>query len=175
VYAAPVGQFEINMGANGFTIADKNGANGSDQLVNVERAVFGDTAVALDIDGAAGMAFRLYQAVFDRAPDPDGLGYWLDALDGGAALHAVAQSFVDSNEFKSMYGAQPDNLSFLTALYKFALHREPDAAGLAWWNDAIQAGRIGKVDVLIQFSESVENQAQVIGSEQHGIQYTPWH
>jgi hypothetical protein len=85
------------------------------------------------------------------------------------------QSFVDSSEFKTMYGAQPDNTAFLTALYKFALHREPDATGLAWWNDAIQSGRIDKVDVLIQFSESTENQVQVIGSEQHGIQCTPWH
>jgi hypothetical protein len=175
VYAAPVAQFDITRTASGFTIADKTGNGGTDQLTNVERVVFGDTAVALDIDGSAGMGFRLYQAVFDRAPDAGGMGYWLSQLDGGMPLHTVAQAFMDSGEFKTMYGSQPDNTQFLTALYKYALHRDPDASGIAFWNNAIKSGAVAMVDVLIQFSESGENQAQVIGSEQHGIHYTPWH
>jgi hypothetical protein len=40
-------------------------------------------AVALDVDGAAGQAYRLYQAAFDRAPDKNGLGYWINGwIDG---------------------------------------------------------------------------------------------
>jgi Ca2+-binding RTX toxin-like protein len=175
VYTAPSTQFDVNRTASGFAIADRAGSGGTDQLVNVERAVFGDTALALDIDGAAGMGFRLYQAIFDRAPDDAGMGYWLYELDQGTPLEEVAQAFMDSAEFAALYGRQPDSMAFLTALYRNALHREPDAAGIAWWNNALETGAVSEVDVLIQFSESAENQAQVIGSVEHGIHYTPWH
>jgi hypothetical protein len=53
------------------------------------------------------------------------------------------------------------------------LHREPDAAGLAWWLDNVH--KLTRPQVLETFSESPENQAQVIGTIQDGIQYTPWH
>ena len=49
-----------------------------------ERLTFSDANIALDIDGNAGQAHRIYKAAFDRAPDLGGLGFWINTLDNGA-------------------------------------------------------------------------------------------
>jgi hypothetical protein len=58
------------------------------------------------------------------------------------------------------------------ALYANVLHREPDASGYDFWLHALQVA--ARDDVLVHFSESAENQAQVIGAIAHGIEFTPW-
>jgi hypothetical protein len=52
------------------------------------------------------------------------------------------------------------------------LHRAPDAAGYDFWTQALHTS--SRADVLVGFSESAENQAQVIGAIQHGIDYLHW-
>src|SRR5690606_12431953 len=68
--------------------------NGIDTLSSIERLQFDDGTLAFDFDGTAGQAYRLYQAAFDRAPDADGLGFWIDYLDGGKLdLDTIADLF----------------------------------------------------------------------------------
>ncbi len=142
------------------------------KLANVERIQFSDQTVALDIHGNAGEAYRLYQAAFNRTPDKAGLGYWIDALDDGNSLQNVAHGFVNSAEFASLYGANPNDAQYVDALYANVLHRTPDQAGYDFWLHALQIAP--RDEVLVNFSESAENQAQVIGAIEHGIAYTPW-
>jgi hypothetical protein len=156
--------------ASGFSV---NGPEGMDALENVERIQFGDGyAMGLDLDGSAGEAYRLYGAAFDRAPDLGGLGFWINALDHGVSLQDVAAAFVSSDEFTTAYGAINDD-QFVTQLYANLLHRAPDAVGLAFWEGVLQRG-IARGDVLVGFSESAENIADVIGTIQDGILYMPW-
>ncbi|MGO4476567.1 DUF4214 domain-containing protein [Massilia sp. 2TAF26] len=148
--------------------------NGSTtMLANVERVQFSDKTLALDIQGNAGEAYRLYQAAFNRTPDKGGLGYWIDSMDGGHTLMQVANSFIESAEFHDKYGANPNDAQYVEALYANVLHRTPDAAGYDFWLHSIQL--VSRAQVLVDFSESAENQAQVIGAIQNGIDYTPWH
>jgi hypothetical protein len=142
--------------------------------VNVERIAFADVSVALDIDGAAGQAYRLYTAAFDRAPDKAGLGYWIGMLDGGATLEQVAAGFAASSEFASLYGANASDAAFVELLYDNVLHRAAEGAGRQFWIDALALHGVSRAQVLAQFSESGENQAQVIGVIQDGIDFTPW-
>jgi hypothetical protein len=141
-------------------------------LANVERLQFSDQTVALDIGGNAGESYRLYQAAFNRTPDKVGLGYWIDSMDHGHSLMQVAASFIDSAEFRDMYGANPNDAQYVEALYANVLHRAPDASGYDFWMHALQIAP--RAEVLVDFSESAENQAQVIGAIQHGIGYIPW-
>jgi hypothetical protein len=160
------------VGAEGANIAVVDVASGSKTLLaNVERIQFGDQAVALDVDGNAGQAYRLYQAAFDRTPDKSGLSFWIDAMDQGHTELDVATSFVNSSEFVQKYGANTTDAQFLTALYQNVLHRAPDAAGYDFWAEALH--HTSRAQVLVDFSESTENQAQIIGTIQHGIDYTP--
>lgn len=162
--------YTISKSGSDFLLTTSTGS--STMLSNVERLQFSDKTVALDIDGNAGEAYRLYQAAFDRTPDKAGLGFWINVLDGGHDLHQVAEGFVGSAEFASLYGAQASDTQFVDALYQNVLHRTPDAGGYDFWVQALH--RADRADVLVEFSESAENQAQVIGSIQHGIEFTPW-
>jgi hypothetical protein len=158
----------------------KDGANISvwgrdhDMLLNIERIVFNDIALAFDLDGTAGQAYRLYQASFNRTPDTAGLGFWIAQMDKGMTLHEAAQNFIGSGEFQKLFGAAPSDADFVKALYGNVLHRAPDQAGLDYWSGALQHGT-ARADVLVEFSSSAENQAAVIGQISHGISYIAYH
>ncbi|MBQ5948804.1 DUF4214 domain-containing protein [Massilia sp. ST3] len=166
--------FAITRGATGATVADRSGGSGTDTLVNVERIAFRDVSVALDIEGNAGQAYRLYQAAFDRTPDKVGLGFWINALDSGVSLAQVAGGFAASKEFADLYGSASSDDTFIDLLYNNVLHREPEAGGYEFWMQALQVHDVPREEVLAHFSESAENQVQVIGAIQNGIEFMPW-
>lgn len=145
-----------------------------DQLESIERVQFANRTLALDLDGAAGQAYRIYRAAFDRAPDEIGLGYWIATLDRGASLGAVAGGFADSREFRDMYGAAPGNAAVVGLLYRNVLDRAPDDSGFAFWLDVLDSGRDNVAGVLASFSESGENVAAVADLIGQGIAYQPW-
>lgn len=168
-YAGARGNYVLTQSKGGFVVRDQTGRDGTDTLLNTERIKFADVQVAIDIDGNAGMAYRLYKAAFDRAPDLPGLGYQMHDLDIGHSLVQVAQNFIRSPEFASTYGALTD-VQFVTQLYSNVLDRAPDPGGLAFHAANLSNGTERAV-VLVGFSESAENQANVIGVIQNGMEY----
>lgn len=157
----------------GFKVVDKiANRDGTDYYNNVERLYFSDKVVALDIDGNAGQAYRLYKAALDRTPDERGLAGWIKFMDEGGSLSTMAQQFIDSQEFSVKYGAL-DNTGFVNQLYKNVLARNGEPAGVAGWVGGLNNG-LSRADVLKGFSESSENQANVIGQIKNGIAYTEW-
>lgn len=142
-------------------------------LQNIERVQFSDTAMAFDSSGNAGQAYRLYQAAFDRAPDAAGLGFWIAQMDHGGSLQQMARGFLQSDEFKGLYGAAPSDADYLRHLYQNVLHRAPDAAGYNYWMNVLAQGAT-REETLIQFSESAENQAALIGTISAGMAYQPY-
>jgi hypothetical protein len=171
VYSGSRSSYTVTATAAGFTVTDKTGADGVDTLSGVERLAFSDGHVALDIDGNAGMAYRLYQAAFDRTPDLPGLGFWIWVLDQGYSLYVAAAAFVTSDEFVQKYGANLDTAHFVSQLYANVLHRAPDPSGDAYWQAVLDQHLITRADALAFFSESPENKANVIGAIQNGIDY----
>lgn len=165
--------FTVTSSGGNFIVQDNSGGNGTDTLVNLERLYFSDKSVALDISGNAGQTYRLYQAAFDRQPDPGGLSYWINSMDGGNTLQQVAGGFIGSAEFRTLYGANPSTDQFITKLYNNVLHRTPEQAGYDWWVNAVASGSWTREAALVGFSESVENQANLIGVIGNGIDYTP--
>ncbi|GGY62878.1 Calx-beta domain-containing protein [Pseudoduganella albidiflava] len=162
-------QFDLASFEGGWHL--RNAATGTTiTLVDVERIEFQNGAVALDLDGHAGRAYRLYQAAFDRLPDQEGLGFWIAGLDNGATLQDVAAQFVGSAEFAQHYGANLGDAAFVTALYANVLHRAPDFNGEAFWLGALQKGA-SRASVLVEFSESAEHRASLVASAQDGIEF----
>jgi len=157
-----------------FRIEDQVGNDGIDTANSIERLLFSDGAIAFDIDGDAGQAYRLYQAAFARKPDLLGLGYWIDRLDHGDSLNRVADAFYNSAEFRSMYGHNVSTHDFIVNLYQNVLHRAPDGGGFDYWSNQLNRGKMDRAEVLLSFSESAENQAQIIGQIQDGIDYVLW-
>lgn len=172
VLAGVRANYTVQAGGGGFTVSDNVGSGGTDLLLNVEKLHFSDQDLSFEISGPAGQAYRLYQATFDRVPDLAGLGFWVGAMEGGVTLEAAAASFIQSSEFAATYGGV-DNRTFASLLYQHTLHRAPDAAGLDWWTARLDDGA-ARSAVLASFSESPENQAQVIGAIQNGIAFIPY-
>ncbi|HUR89187.1 MAG TPA: DUF4214 domain-containing protein [Ramlibacter sp.] len=162
-------EYTVTRNGSEVIVAAKNDAQERDTLRNIERLDFADGHVALDIDGNAGKAYRLYQAAFDRKPDLGGLGYQMHDLDIGVSLEQVASNFIASPEFQAKYG-NVDNTQFLTLLYNNVLDRTPDAGGLQFHLEEFAQGQT-RADMLIHFSESPENQANVIGDIANGMVY----
>jgi len=139
------------------------------------RFAFDDKTVALDTSGIAGQAYRIYKAGFDRTPDTAGLGYWIAQMDKGMDVVSVAARFIDSPEFRALYGQNPTNAEFLTKVYSNVLARTPDEAGLAWWVNEMKTNPAKTWQkVLADFSESTENQTGVASLIGNGITYEPW-
>jgi hypothetical protein len=151
------------------TTATLSGKGATVTLTDVERVWFSDLKLAIDVDGNGGQAYRLYQAAFDRIPDAGGLGFQMKTLDDGWSLSAVAANFIASPEFQGKYGSL-DNTQFVTQLYLNVLHRTPDSEGLSYHLDRLSNG-VQRESILVGFSESPENQANVIGAIEHGMLY----
>ncbi|MFK7836818.1 MAG: DUF4214 domain-containing protein [Sulfitobacter sp.] len=140
-------------------------------LNNVERVAFEDGVLALDIEGNSGQAYRLYQASFDRTPDEEGLAFWIAQLDSGAvSLLDAAEHFLKSDEFADAYGKK-DVLSdkdYVDLLYANVLDRTPDKEGYDFWREQ-QEKDVSREQMLVSFSESVENKANVAPVIDDGI------
>ncbi|WGG52959.1 DUF4214 domain-containing protein [Rugamonas sp. DEMB1] len=173
VYAGARSGFSVARGAAGFTVSDRVGDGGVDTLSGVERLRFADAALALDADGHAGQAYRLYGAALARAPDDAGLGFWIAKLDAGVALTSVALGFINSLEFQTRYGSNLSDDAYVTQLYQHVLNRAPDPAGLAWQVHALAIG-VSREALLVNFSESAEYVAALVGVMPEALNYVPW-
>ena len=174
VFSGVRSQYSISkIDASNFRINSLGTAEGSDTLQSIERIMFADSSVALDTAGVAGMGYRLYKAAFDRTPDLPGLGFWIRNMDVGNSLTFVANEFIKSAEFKLLYGENVSDARFVELLYQNVLDRLPDPAGWAGWQSLLANGK-SRADVLIGFSESPENQSNVISLIGNGIVFTEW-
>tara|TARA_B100000579_G_scaffold371688_1_gene334400 strand:- start:376 stop:2178 length:1803 start_codon:yes stop_codon:yes gene_type:complete len=134
-------------------------------LINDIKATF-DQITGLNTDSAK--MFRLYNASFNRLPDPDGLRYWIGNFSSGKDdERAVASSFLASAEFKERYGEDISNASYVQTLYVNILGRDYDQSGYNYWLGNLNNGLETRYELLLGFSESVENKA--LFSEMTGL------
>ncbi len=103
---------------------------------------------------------RLYDTVFDRAPDAEGLDFWNGASHQGLGLRDLATFFIAAPEFASTYG-EPTTRGFVEAMYRNVLDRPGEAEGIAFWTNALDAGLADRPQVVVGFSESAEHVQQM--------------
>jgi len=187
-FNGPRAQYTINLNTDiesksikgkilkGVAVSDTaSGRDGVDSAIDVERFLFSDITLALDTAGNAGKAFRVYKAAFTRNPmagDQAGLGYWINSIDKGMDMVEIAARFIDSPEFRTLYGQNPSNAEFLTKVYTNVLGRTPDQGGYSWWLNQLNTNpEKTRPKVLADFSESQENKDSVATLIGNGIQY----
>ena len=112
------------------------------------------------------MLFR--SAAFDRVPDITGLRHWFEETNSGTGLRAVAARFIDSDEFRDLYGDGLSDSDFIEQLYRNVLDRAPDSEGQAYWEDRMNT-EFQRPDVLVEFSESPENKTNVSALFDDGV------
>ncbi|MFG6585219.1 DUF4214 domain-containing protein [Sulfitobacter sp. 1A12779] len=95
----------------------------------------------------------LYAGYFNRAPDPAGLQFWIDQIDGGREFNTIAADFAASPEATALYPylTTPDVASpstFITNVYQNLFNRAPDAEGLQFWTDVLNEGSVSVADMI---------------------------
>jgi hypothetical protein len=95
----------------------------------------------------------LYVGYFDRAPDPAGLQFWIDQIDGGREFNTIAADFAASEEATALYPylTTPDvstPSAFIASIYANLFGRAPDAAGLAFWTGVLADGSVSVADMI---------------------------
>ncbi len=101
---------------------------------------------------------RLYATYLRRRAEPAGRAAWVEALVAGMTETTLARILLTSAEYTA---AHADASSFVTALYRDVLGREPDAAGRAAWVEEAQKER-GRTVVAGAFLGSPEAHRQLV-------------
>ncbi len=89
---------------------------------------------------------KLYVSTFNRAPDSDGINYWLNS---GLKLSEIASSFFDQPETKGKYPRSLSKSIFIDNIYKNILGRKADKAGKEYWLNDLNKGIILRQNFIL--------------------------
>ncbi len=113
----------------------------------------------------AAVVDRAYAGILGRSADAGGLAFWTAELDSGrTSVAGLATSLVASPEFdlgltgiagRGVAYTEYDAILIQTA-YRTLLGRNAEAAGLAFYNEGIDAGRLPLTGILDLFTRSPE-------------------
>ena len=88
---------------------------------------------------------QLYVALFNRAPDADGLGYWSSELSAGSTMAQVADEMYAVPAARAYYPSSFDNGQIVDAFYLNALGRAADGPGRGYWMAQLAVKSVGQV------------------------------
>ncbi|MCJ2074452.1 DUF4214 domain-containing protein [Methylobacterium sp. E-016] len=96
---------------------------------------------------------RLYEAAFDRLPDPSGLSNHVSALHFNP-IETIASHFVQSPEFALLHGGSSVTDTLIQSFYANALGRQGSSEEVAAWG----MSGLDAAQILVGFSDSIEFQ-----------------
>ncbi|MEE2951408.1 MAG: S8 family serine peptidase [Pseudomonadota bacterium] len=160
--------FILTPAPGGFTLTKASDSETSIFFSDVEAIRFDDITLERHDDPEAVSLYSLYQTVFGRAAEINGLSFWFNEAEKGLSMHDIATSFAQSDEFQTTYGVDPSPETLVDGIYANIFGREPDPAGEAFWLDAFQNG-LETADFLTAFSDATELHALVENAVDDGI------
>ena len=163
--------------AGRWRIADSvPGRDGRDTLSGVERLVFADRGLALDlqVDEAAGRASLLLGAALggQALGNTALVGSLVAYFDGGASMLQAAQLLVDSGALAQLAGGA-DNAAFVRHIYQNAVGTPPSAATLAALAGYLDGGLLSQAEMFRVVAESPVHQQHIdlVGLQVRGLEY----
>ena len=117
----------------------------------------------------------IYIGYYDRAADPAGIQFWEQVVANTSLdLVAITSDFASQAETQAVHPffADPATSSpatFITSLYQNLFNRDPDAAGLDFWSNALQDaidGVDGAISVGQIITSIIEGAVDVEGGTQ---------
>ena len=120
LYEGNQADYTIERNGKIVTVRSLVDATDADTLVNVESIRFADGTLALTDASApastAKLIAGLYAAIFERAPDTDGLQYWVGKASAGqASLREIATLFAAMAKFDELYAPSLADAGFVDA------------------------------------------------------------
>jgi hypothetical protein len=143
-----------------------------DTLVNVERLLFSDQAIAYDLDGNAGFAAELLGLLLgpEGVSHKEYIGIAINLLDGGMPYEQLA-----TLAFESVLGANPAHTEVVSTVYTQLVGSAPDAATLNLYAGLLDDGTysVGQFGVLAAEHEFNQTNIGLIGLMETGLEYLP--
>jgi len=169
-YAGPVGEYYLENMSQGWVVRDLGGTEGRDVAYDVERLLFDDGYLALDLDGAAGTTAKFLGAVFGPASvyNEAYVGIGLTLLDSGMQPPALMQLALNA---RLGVGASPT--AVVNLLYENLFGTLPDAATRQGYVDLITAGAYTNVSLALAAAETEWNLLNIdfTGLAEQGLGY----
>jgi len=102
---------------------------------------------------------QLYVALFGRAPDGEGLGYWVKELDSGKSIANVANAMYSTTPAQSLYPAYLTNAEIIDSFYTNVLGRpaDTDPEGRAFWTSKLNDPDATPGSVIAEMIDTVAN------------------
>ncbi len=139
------GAFRVT-NASGFSVevVNADAIQFDDMRINLRVGVKANSIAALDLRSL----IDLYVAFFNRVPDADGLGYWIDQFKAGMSMDQIAQSFYSAALLYSAqtgYDANMTDADFVRLIYRNVLGRSgataPPDLDVQYWANELKNGR----------------------------------
>jgi len=92
---------------------------------------------------------EVYIGYFNRAPDYDGLEYWVQNMSNGWNINDVSASFFQSQEVAELYPVTLTNSTFINTIYNNVLGRSADENGKNYWITELESGRTSRDQMII--------------------------
>ncbi len=107
-------------------------------------------------DSTGAFIFRLYETILARAPSAPELLHQTQAVQNGASFPMIAALLLSSSEYMTKFGANAaTDGGYISELYQNGLLRQPDPAGLAFYENLLQTGT-SRATVATFFANSPE-------------------
>ncbi|MEJ6021944.1 DUF4214 domain-containing protein [Ramlibacter sp. PS4R-6] len=112
---------------------------------------------------------QLYVALFGRAPDAEGLGFWVSKLNAGESMVSIANQMFATDPARAYYPSFLTNQEIIASFYLNVLGRAADAEGLAFWTAKLNASGATPGTVINEMISAVANYVANGGSDPAGL------
>jgi Ca2+-binding RTX toxin-like protein len=166
-YDSTRANFTITKTAGGYTVT---GEGATDTLTGVERLVFSDGMVALDVDGNAGTIAKLLAAVFgaQEVHNEQYIAIGLSLLDSGMNACDIAQLAINAR-----LGGPSSNGAVVDLLYANVMGSAPSASEHALYAGLLDSGQLSQGALGQLAANTAMNQSHIdlVGLASSGLDY----
>ncbi len=109
----------------------------------------------------------IYIGYLGRGADPEGLAYWTNEVEQGLiTVDQIRTNIVNEQpEYHANYGQLSDR-DLAEAVYFNLLNREPDQAGLNYWVNQLETGKIAQEDLILAYIKGISSDQDAATLEQ---------
>lgn len=172
VYSSPHSTYSLSKTGSTFTLIGTV-SDGTDTLSSIERIVFSNKSIALDLDGNAGTTAKILGAVFGSASITNTVyaGIGLHFLDSGWTYESLMQLAINA---RLGAGANPN--AIVDLLYTNVVGTAPTTEQAAPFVNWLTSGSwtIAALGVMAADTSLNTNNINLVGLAQTGLEYTPY-
>ena len=174
VYSGPQERYTINKTGNRYVVSEPTGSDDTDYLSNIERLLFANGKVALDVEnGNAGEAAKLIGALLGPTyvKDKTLAGIVINLLDQKYSSDTIANLGLATPMFLSMAGSS-SNTDFVKQVFNNVVGRPPNPSESSTYVNMLDAGTSQSALALMAAHTDL-NAARInlVGLIQHGLEF----